>query len=77
MHGGSGVSLGLIEALRVMYPDEKEMELVHRLDRDTSGLIMVARRRSFLRKLQRLMQGGQVEKRYWFLSGLQGQGAHP
>ena len=67
VHGGSGVSLGLIEALRVMYPDEKEMELVHRLDRDTSGLIMVARRRSFLRKLQRLMQGGQVEKRYWLL----------
>ncbi|MEQ3723861.1 RluA family pseudouridine synthase [Alcanivorax sp.] len=67
VHGGSGVSLGLIEALRVMYPGEKEMELVHRLDRDTSGLIMVARRRSFLRKLQRLMQGGQVEKRYWLL----------
>ena len=42
VHGGSGVSLGLIEALRVIYPDEKELELVHRLDRDTSGLIMVA-----------------------------------
>ena len=43
------------------------MELVHRLDRDTSGLIMVARKRAFLRKLQRLMQAGQVEKRYWLL----------
>ena len=61
------VSLGLIEALRVMFPQERELELVHRLDRDTSGLIMVARRRSFLRKLQRLMQGGQIEKRYWLL----------
>ena len=67
VHGGSGVSLGLIEALRVMFPQERELELVHRLDRDTSGLIMVARRRSFLRKLQRLMQGGQIEKRYWLL----------
>ncbi|KZX81416.1 pseudouridylate synthase, partial [Alcanivorax sp. HI0013] len=67
VHGGSGVSLGLIEALRVIYPQEKEMELVHRLDRDTSGLIMVARKRAFLRKLQRLMQAGQVEKRYWLL----------
>lgn len=67
VHGGSGVSLGLIEALRVIYPDERELELVHRLDRDTSGLIMVARRRSFLRKLQRLMQNGKVEKRYWLI----------
>jgi 23S rRNA pseudouridine955/2504/2580 synthase len=50
-----------------MFPQERELELVHRLDRDTSGLIMVARRRSFLRKLQRLMQGGQIEKRYWLL----------
>lgn len=67
VHGGSGVSLGLIEALRVIYPEERELELVHRLDRDTSGLIMVARRRAFLRKLQRLMQGGKVEKRYWLI----------
>lgn len=67
VHGGSGVSLGLIEALRVMYPEEREMELVHRLDRDTSGLIMVARKRAFLRKLQRAMQAGKVEKRYWLV----------
>ncbi|EKF75214.1 ribosomal large subunit pseudouridine synthase C [Alcanivorax hongdengensis A-11-3] len=67
VHGGSGVSLGLIEALRVMYPKEQNLELVHRLDRDTSGLIMVARHRGMLRKLQRLMQSGQVEKRYWLL----------
>lgn len=67
VHGGSGVNLGLIEALRVIFPTEHNMELVHRLDRDTSGLIMVARHRGFLRKLQRLMQAGEVEKRYWLL----------
>lgn len=67
VHGGSGVSLGLIEALRVLYPKELELELVHRLDRDTSGCIMVARRRGFLRRMQRLMQQGGVVKRYWLL----------
>lgn len=67
VHGGSGISLGLIETLRSLRPEEKGLELVHRLDRDTSGCIMVARRRPFLRKLQRLMQQGGVEKRYWLL----------
>lgn len=67
VHGGSGVSLGLIEALRVLYPQESGLELVHRLDRDTSGCIMVARHRAFLRRLQRLMQAGGMEKRYWLL----------
>ena len=67
VHGGSGVSLGLIEALRVLYPEERNLELVHRLDRDTSGCIMVARHRGFLRRLQKLMQQGGVEKRYWLL----------
>lgn len=52
VHGGSGVSLGLIEALRQMRPDAKYLELVHRLDRDTSGCIMIAKKRSVLRHLQ-------------------------
>jgi 23S rRNA pseudouridine955/2504/2580 synthase len=52
VHGGSGVSLGLIEALRQMRPDARYLELVHRLDRDTSGCIMIAKKRSFLRHLQ-------------------------
>ncbi len=74
VHGGSGVSLGLIETLRALRPGEDQLELVHRLDRDTSGLIMVARKRSFLRRLQKLMQGGGVEKRYWLLChGFKGQ----
>ncbi len=67
VHGGSGISLGLIETLRSLHPEEKQLELVHRLDRGTSGCIMVARRRSLLRRLQRLMQDGGIEKRYWLL----------
>jgi len=74
VHGGSGVSLGLIETLRALRPKEDQLELVHRLDRDTSGLIMVARKRSFLRRLQRLMQAGGMEKRYWLIcQGFKGQ----
>lgn len=67
VHGGSGISLGLIETLRSLYPEEKNLELVHRLDRDTSGLIMVARKRQFLRRVQRLLQDDGVKKRYWLL----------
>ncbi len=52
VHGGSGVTLGLIETLRQMRPDARYLELVHRLDRDTSGCIMVAKKRSMLRHLQ-------------------------
>ena len=75
VHGGSGISLGLIETLRALRPKEDQLELVHRLDRDTSGLIMVARKRSFLRRLQKLMQGGGMEKRYWQIChGFKGQG---
>jgi 23S rRNA pseudouridine955/2504/2580 synthase len=63
VHGGSGVSFGVIEALRAARPDE-ELELVHRIDRDTSGVLMVARKRSTLRTLHALLRDGQVEKRY-------------
>lgn len=52
VHGGSGISLGLIETLRQMRPEARHLELVHRLDRDTSGCIMVAKKRSYLRHLQ-------------------------
>jgi 23S rRNA pseudouridine955/2504/2580 synthase len=63
VHGGSGVSFGVIEALRALRPKE-ELELVHRLDRETSGCLIVARKRSALRTLHALMREGQVEKRY-------------
>jgi 23S rRNA pseudouridine955/2504/2580 synthase len=52
VHGGSGVNLGLIEVLRQIRPDARYLELVHRLDRDTSGCIMIAKKRSMLRHLQ-------------------------
>jgi 23S rRNA pseudouridine955/2504/2580 synthase len=63
VHGGSGVSFGVIEALRTARPDEN-LELVHRLDRDTSGLLLVARRPAALRTLHALMRDGKVEKKY-------------
>lgn len=64
VHGGSGLDYGLIEALRIMRPEQRELELVHRLDRETSGCLMVAKRRSALRQLHELLRAGQVEKRY-------------
>ena len=67
VHGGSGIQVGLIETLRSLYPDTAGLELAHRLDRDTSGCIMVTRERPFLRRLQKLMNQGGVTKRYWLL----------
>lgn len=64
VHGGSGVSLGCIEALRSLRPGLKTLELVHRLDRPTSGCLLVAKRRSTLRVLHELLREGRVEKRY-------------
>jgi len=68
-HGGSGISFGVIETLRALRPGEP-LELVHRLDRDTSGLMVVAKKRSALRELQALMRedpavkGETIRKRY-------------
>ncbi len=67
VHGGSGLSYGVIEALRASRPEQKGLELVHRLDRDTSGCLMVAKRRSALRELQELQRKGGIQKRYWAL----------
>jgi 23S rRNA pseudouridine955/2504/2580 synthase len=64
VHGGSGVSHGVIEALRAARPDAPFLELVHRLDRDTSGCLMLAKRRSSLTALQELQRNGKIEKRY-------------
>jgi 23S rRNA pseudouridine955/2504/2580 synthase len=63
VHGGSGVSLGLIEALRASR-DDRFLELVHRLDKGTSGCLMVAKKRSALRALQQQLRDGGVEKTY-------------
>lgn len=64
VHGGSGLSFGVIEAFRQLRPDAKELELVHRLDRDTSGLLMIAKKRSMLRHLHEQLRGDGVDKRY-------------
>ena len=64
VHGGSGVSHGVIETLRSLRPNAKFLELAHRLDRDTSGCLMVAKKRTALQQLQKLQLAGQVEKRY-------------
>jgi 23S rRNA pseudouridine955/2504/2580 synthase len=64
VHGGSGVSFGVIEALRAVYPELKELELVHRLDRETSGCLLVARRRAVLRDLHAQLRAREMEKRY-------------
>ena len=63
VHGGSGLSYGVIEALRASRPDET-LELAHRLDRDTSGCLIVARRPSALRALHALLREGAVGKSY-------------
>ena len=64
VHGGSGVSFGVIEALRTLWPEQRSLELVHRLDRDTSGCLIIAKKRSTLRALHAAMREGAVEKRY-------------
>ena len=63
-HGGSGIRYGAIEALRQLRPNQPFLELVHRLDRDTSGCLLIAKRRSTLRALHEQLRTGAVEKRY-------------
>ncbi|SIS58116.1 23S rRNA pseudouridine(955/2504/2580) synthase RluC [Neptunomonas antarctica] len=64
VHGGSGINLGLIEAMRQLKPEERFLELVHRLDRDTSGCIMIAKKRSMLRHLHEALRQNRVNKIY-------------
>jgi 23S rRNA pseudouridine955/2504/2580 synthase len=64
VHGGSNISLGCIEALRLLRPAAKDLELAHRLDRGTSGCLVLAKRRSALRALHALLREGRVDKRY-------------
>lgn len=64
VHGGSGVSYGVIEQLRASRPDAKFLELVHRLDRETSGLLLLAKKRSALTNLHAQMRDGVTDKRY-------------
>ncbi|MDM8564064.1 23S rRNA pseudouridine(955/2504/2580) synthase RluC [Candidatus Halobeggiatoa sp. HSG11] len=64
VHGGSNINAGAIESLRVLYPNAPYLELVHRLDRDTSGCLMIAKKRSMLRRLHNLLRNGGIYKQY-------------
>ncbi|MBV7387375.1 23S rRNA pseudouridine(955/2504/2580) synthase RluC [Pasteurellaceae bacterium TAE3-ERU1] len=64
VHGGSGLSFGVIEALRALRPEARFLELVHRLDRDTSGVLLVAKKRSALRHLHQQLREKTVHKDY-------------
>ena len=64
VHGGSGINYGVIEALRKIRPDERHLELVHRLDRDTSGCLMITKKRSMLRYLHAQLQEKHISKIY-------------
>jgi len=68
VHGGSGVSLGLIEVFRQARPSLKFLELVHRLDRDTSGILLLAKKRSALVALHEEIRSGKMDKRYLFVA---------
>lgn len=64
VHGGSGLSFGVIEGLRALRPDARFLELVHRLDRDTSGVLLVAKKRSALRSLHEQLREKGMQKDY-------------
>lgn len=68
VHGGSGIHLGIIEHLRQELPELRYLELAHRLDRDTSGLLMLASRRSALVELHRMLRVGEARKTYLALA---------
>jgi 23S rRNA pseudouridine955/2504/2580 synthase len=71
VHGGSGVAHGVIESLRAMRPDARFLELVHRLDRETSGVLLVAKKRSALVALHEALRTRGMDKRY--LAGVAGR----
>ena len=64
VHGGSGVSHGVVELLRAARPDLADLGLVHRIDRETSGCLVLAKRRSALRELHERFREGDVQKNY-------------
>ncbi|MEN9460891.1 MAG: rRNA pseudouridine synthase RluC [Pseudomonadota bacterium] len=64
VHGGSGLSFGVIEGLRALFPNLPNLELVHRLDRDTSGCLMISKKSSVLRQLHEQLREGTMRKSY-------------
>ena len=68
VHGGSGVSLGIIEQLRQELPQARFLELAHRLDKETSGVLILALKRSALVEIHRMLRAGEMKKRYLALA---------
>lgn len=68
VHGGSTVRVGIIEAMQYLLPQFKHLELVHRLDSETSGCLILAKKKKILRELHSLLRDGQVKKIYWALT---------
>jgi 23S rRNA pseudouridine955/2504/2580 synthase len=67
VHAGSGIRLGMVEALRIIFPKEKYIDLAHRLDRETSGCLLFVKRPSILKSLHALFRDNQIDKRYLVL----------
>lgn len=67
VHGGSGLSYGVIESLRQSYPTHQYLELIHRLDRETSGILLVAKRPRILRECHALLRQNAMDKKYKLL----------
>jgi 23S rRNA pseudouridine955/2504/2580 synthase len=74
VHGGTGVRFGVIEILRGMRGPDSYLELAHRLDRDTSGCLILAKTPSRLREIHGMLKTGQIDKRYWALARGRWQG---
>jgi 23S rRNA pseudouridine955/2504/2580 synthase len=68
VHAGSTVRVGVIEAMRHMYPEHPHLELAHRLDAETSGCLILAKKKRILRDIHALLREGKVKKVYWALT---------
>lgn len=68
VHAGNTVRVGVVEALRHLYPKLKNLELAHRLDSETSGCLVLAKKKRVLREIHQLLREGQVRKIYWALT---------
>jgi len=68
VHGGSASPWGVVEVLRYMHPEFSQLELAHRLDLDTSGCLILAKKRSTLKELHDLLRSGEMRKEYWALT---------
>ena len=64
VHGGSGLSFGVIELVREIFPEEKFLELIHRLDKETSGVLLIAKKRSALVEIQKQIREKKIHKKY-------------